>query len=86
MNTTIHTETNERHIMRNLLALKPGQFVGVTFRKINGDVRRMSCRVKDTDQTKKYLTVYDMNSRGYRRVNLDCIMSVRMAGIEFKVQ
>lgn len=86
MRTTIHTETNERHIMRNLLSLKPGQFVGVTFRKINGDVRRMSCRVKGTDQTKKYMTVFDTSSRGYRRVNLDCILSVRMAGIEFKVQ
>lgn len=86
MNATIHTETNERSLMRNLLCLKPGQFVGVTFRKINGDIRRMSCRVKATDPTKKYLTVFDTSARGYRRVNLDCILSVRMAGVELKVQ
>lgn len=86
MQTSIYQETPERFTMRNLFALSPGRLIGVTFRKIDGSVRKMSCRVKDTDPTKKYLTVFDMGARGYRRVNLDCILSVRLNGIELKVQ
>ena len=82
----LYAETNERFTMRNPRSLAPGKFVGVTFRKIDGSVRKMSCRVKSTDPTKKYLTVYDTNARGFRRVNLDCILSVRLNGIDLKVQ
>jgi len=85
-NTSLYAETPERFTMRNVLSLAPGKLVGVTFRKIDGQVRRMSCRVKNTDRTKKYLTVFDMNARGFRRVNLDCILSVRINGIDMKVQ
>lgn len=86
MQTSIYQETPERSTMRNLLGLTPGKFVGVTFRKIDGTVRKMSCRVQNTDPTKKYITVFDTTSRGYRRVNLDCILSVRLNGIDLKVQ
>lgn len=85
-NLSIYRETPERFTMRSILSLTPGKFVGVTFRKIDGTIRRMSCRVEKTDPTKKYLTVFDTTVRGYRRVNLDGILSVRIAGIEMKVQ
>lgn len=82
----LYQETPERLTMRQVLSLSPGKFVGVTFRKLDGSVRKMSCRVANTDRTKKYLTVFDMGARGYRRVNLDCILSLRLNGIDMKVQ
>lgn len=84
--TSIHTETPERFTMRNVMSLAPGKLIGVTFRKLDGTIRKMSCRVTKDDPTKKYMTVFDMGSRGYRRVNLDCILSVRLNGIEMKIQ
>ena len=81
----IHLETPERMTMRNVLKLAGGKIVGVTFRKIDGSMRSMTCRVTGDDTTKKYMTVFDMRKRGYRRVNLDSIYSIRMNGIEMKV-
>lgn len=81
----VYLETPERFTMRNVLRLAGGKIVGVTYRKIDGSVRTMTCRVTGDDPTKKYMTVFDMRKRGYRRVNLDEVMSIRMNGIEMKV-
>lgn len=81
----VYLETPERLTMRNVLSLAGGKIVGVTFRKIDGTMRTMTCRVTGDDPTKKYMTVFDMRKRGYRRVNLDAIHSIRMNGIEMKV-
>ena len=81
----IHVETTERHLIRSILALAGNRFVGVTFLKIDGSIRKMTCRVTEDDPTMKYMTVFDVRVRGYRRINLDCVMSVRLAGVELKV-
>lgn len=81
----IYTETPERSTLRNILSVAGSRIVGVTFRKIDGEVRTMTCKVTRDDPTKKYLTVYDMLKRSYRRVNLDEVLSIRMNGIEMKV-
>lgn len=61
-------------------------FVTVTFVKQNGELRTMNCRVGVTKHLKggkscvnveKYVTVYDMQSQGYRTINRDTIVDVK---------
>jgi hypothetical protein len=61
-------------------------FVTVTFVKKTGEVRTMNCRVGVTKHLKggvsyvnpeQYVTVYDMQSEGYRSINRDTIVDVK---------
>ena len=82
----IYEETPVRALMRGILGLARGRFVGVTFTKIDGTERHILCKVTDVDPTRKYATVKDMVKREYRRINLDDVLSIRLAGKELRVQ
>lgn len=75
--------------MENNLAIKllnsNGKFLTVTFRKKDGSIRIMNCRLGVTKHLKggvstldpaKYITVYDIQSKGYRAISKDAILSI----------
>ena len=75
--------------MENNLAIKllnsNGKFLTVTFRKKDGTIRVMNCRLGVTKYLKggsstlnpdKYITVYDLQSKGYRAISKDDILAI----------
>jgi hypothetical protein len=75
--------------MENNLAIKVlnsnGKFLTVTFRKKDGTIRVMNCRLGVTKHLKggtstldpnKYITVYDLQSKGYRAISKENILSI----------
>jgi hypothetical protein len=72
-----------------LVAQSNGKFVTVTFKKKDGEIRKMNCRLGVTKHLKggvstvdhdKYLVVYDVQSKGYRCINKSTIVSVALSG------
>ena len=78
--------------MSNLTALieqSKGKFITVAFRKKDGTLRIMNCRLGVTKHLKggectldrdQFIIVYDMQSKGYRAINRDTIESVTIEG------
>jgi len=73
-------------------------FFGVTFTKKNGDSRDMTCKLgvkkflktvpgkpSTTSHIPKYITVWDVNSKGYRNVNVRKLQGLRINGQSFMV-
>jgi hypothetical protein len=63
-----------------------GKIFTVEFTKKDGTIRIMNCRLGVTKYLKggsstldpnKFITVYDMQSKGYRAINKDAILAVR---------
>jgi hypothetical protein len=76
--------------MENNLAIKllntNGKIVTVTFTKKDGSIRVMNCRLGVTKHLKggsstldpnKYITVYDLQSKGYRAISKDQILDIK---------
>lgn len=77
----VHGETALRAQYRALLDAAgnvPGAELQVTFTKNDGTERQMRCRPAgpDSDPTRRYCTVWDLDADGYRRVALDTIRAV----------
>jgi hypothetical protein len=69
-----------------------GKFFTVRFITKDGTVRTMHCRLGVTKHSKggennlspaQFLTVWDLNSKGYRAVNKDTILSVTVGGVSY---
>lgn len=69
------------------------KFFTVTFKKKDGTLRTMNCRLgvkkhlkggtKSYDDSKfNYVTVYDLVKKGYRIVNLDAIKQIKTKGLK----
>ena len=63
-----------------------GKIFSVEFVKKDGSVRLMNCRLGVTKYLKggqstldpaKFITVYDLQSAGYRAINVDTILNVK---------
>ena len=75
-----------RQLNRLIIAQSKGQFIGVTFIKKNGSTRSLNGRLgvhidnKHTGANRqpKYLNIYDVKAKGWRKVNLDAVLSIRM--------
>ena len=73
---------------------KNGKIFGVKFIKKNGQERIMNCRkgvkkyLRGGESTTAHLdnivTVYSINDKGYRNINLDTLMSISSGGQEYK--
>jgi hypothetical protein len=76
--------------MENNLAIKllntNGKIVTVTFTKKDGSILVMNCRLGVTKHLKggvstldptKYITVYDLQSQGYRAIAKDQILAIK---------
>ena len=72
------------------------KFVSVQFRKKNGQWRTMNGRFKVTKHLRgginkvvadwnAYKTIYDVQAKGYRTINLDTVTAVRAGGVDYFV-
>lgn len=71
-----------------------GKVFTANFVKKNGDLRSMNCRLGVTKHLKggdnttahipEYVTVFDMQKKAYRNLNLDTLMSVRTGNAEIR--
>ena len=68
-----------------------GKMVTVTFIKQDGSTRILNGRLgvkkylkggKATVDTNEYISIYDVQNKGYRSVNRNTIVGLRMQGIE----
>lgn len=71
---------------KNRILKSNGKIFTVEFIKRDGTTRVMNCRLgvtkylvggASTLNPKKYITVYDLQSKGYRAVNIDTITDLR---------
>ena len=79
------------NILASLIEQSNGKFVSVTFIKKDGTERTLVGRLgvtkhlkggKSTLDANQYITIYDTQNEGYRAINRDTILSVRVGGIE----
>jgi len=78
----LYEDTLTRQDYRKLLCAAadlPGTLVAITFTKTCGTTRTMVCQpLPDHDDTRRYLTVWDVHVGDYRRVNLDGVIKVTL--------
>lgn len=70
-------------IVKNLILANNDKFFTVEFIKADGSVRKLNGRffvkgVKAVTSDDRGLLVYDLKAKGYRRVNIDRIKSIKM--------
>lgn len=92
MNLQLTTES-KRVLLRALAQAQDGRVFTVTFTKKDGTLRTLNGRLGVTKHLKggentvqhlpQYLTVYDMQKQDYRNVNLDTVLSLKCAGVEY---
>lgn len=78
--------------IRDLLDNTQGRFFTVEFVKKDGSLRTMNCRAGVTKHLrggtstvggKEYLyTVYDVQAKGYRNINLETLKRVHLDGVD----
>ena len=80
-----------------LLSADNTMFSVVFIKRTTGEVRRMLCRtgvrkylsggeLKFIPIRKGLLSVYDMQSKGYRFINLETLVSFKLGGISYEIQ
>lgn len=76
--------------LSDIVAKTSGKFFTVTFIKKDGTIRALNGRLGVTKHLKggqctldrdRFLIVYDVQSKGYRSVNVDTILSVNVDGL-----
>ena len=83
---------NRRSKIQSIINDNGGKFFSVKFHKVDGSIRKMTCRAG----VKKYLkggdlsyrsedkpnlkVVYDIKSKGYRTINLDKVFYIKAGG------
>lgn len=79
--TSMYRETATRAQWRGLINAcvgLPDVILAVTFLKDCGTTRTMLCQpyAVDSDATKRYATVWDVEIGGFRRINLDAVVKL----------
>ena len=86
------TRDQAEYIIRN-----SSDIINVKFFKKDGTLRSMNCRVhvkvglsdnpdKRIIKDDKHITVYDMLAKGYRKINIDTIQSIKKYGVSYIVK
>ena len=79
--------------LSDIIKASSGKFFTVTFTKKDGSIRTLNGRLgvtkylkggKSTLSPDQFITVYDVQSKGYRAVNVDTIQSVTVDGILYQ--
>ena len=82
---------------KTLLSAENTMFSVVFIKRTTGEVRRMLCRIgvrkylsggelKFIPIRRGLLSVYDMQSKGYRFINLETLISFKLGGKTYEVQ
>jgi len=78
------------NILQSLIENSNGTFVTVTFVKKNGEQRVLNGRMgvtaglkggKSTIDPTKFITIYDVKAGGYRSINRETILEVKVGGV-----
>ena len=87
--------TIDREQAAKLIAETNGKVFTAEFVKKSGELRKLNCRLNVTSKlrggvstTKSYenlVTVYDMQSEGYRCINLDTLRQLKVAGNVYQI-
>lgn len=90
MKTVTLTKIEAKDILTNI---PHTAFFGCTFTKTNGKLRKMNCnksisvgfktKRKPVTDIKDSLTVYDVNSNGYRKVNMNTLIEITTNNIKY---
>jgi len=86
----------KREVLRNLIDNAKGRIFTATFVKKDGEVRVMNCRTGVTKGTKggrnnlegkpNYVSVYDVQRKSYKTLNVDTLKSITIDGCTLYVQ
>lgn len=87
---------NTKSLIEGAIKSTQGRFFTVVFRKRDGKLRKMNCRLgvkkylksgvsSTTSHYSNYITVFDMVAREYRTINLDTITEFSGNGTKLKV-
>lgn len=77
-------------MLDNLILSSEGRIITVTFVKKDGTMRTLNGRIGvikhlkggvSTLNPEKFITIYDMQSKGYRAINRDTIKGVTIGGV-----
>lgn len=86
------TRDQAEYIIKN-----SSDIINVKFFKKDGTLRSMNCRVhvkvglsdnpnKRIIKDDKHITVYDMLSKGYRKINIETVQSIKKCGVSYIVK
>lgn len=86
-----------KNVFETAILNTKGKFFSVVFRKKNGELRKMNCRIGVKKHLKSnasattagyanYITVYDVVAKAYRTINLDTIREFRGSNTVLKTQ
>lgn len=88
--------TIQREFIKSGIDSTNGKLFSVEFIKANGKRRKMVCRTgvkrylkggkSTTSHCPHLVTVYDVQAKGYRSVNLDTVLNVKMFGQSFDIR
>ena len=88
---TLKSSSNKLEIMKKIS--ENGKIFSVIFTKKDGTERKMTCRLgvkrylsggeNPVRHIPKYLTVYDIQTKGYRNINFDTLKGAKGNGQEF---
>ena len=78
-------------VFANMIEQSNGKMVTVSFIKQDGSLRVLNGRLgvkkylkggKSSVDTNEYISIYDVQNKGYRSVNRNTIVALRMQGVE----
>jgi hypothetical protein len=81
--------------IQDIIKSSKGRIFTATFLKKDNSLRKMTCRLgvkknlsggaNNTAHISKYITVYDMLSRGYRNINIETVPELQVDGSHYEV-
>lgn len=90
-------ESNKVNTITRLIENSNGKFMTVTFVKKDGQERTLNGRIgvhyngeaapsRFDAHIKPYLLLWEVKTRGFRRINLDTIKAINTAGVRFTLE
>ena len=87
---------NKKDVFRLLKSNKNKIFSAIFIKRTDGVIRHMTCRLNVAKHlkggmllfdplSKGLISVYDVKNRGYRLINLETLMSIKMLGRSYDV-
>jgi hypothetical protein len=82
---------------KQIRALVGSKIFSVVFQKKDGTLREMVCRLGVTKhlkggemnydpEQKNYLVVFDMQSEGYRTININTLKKIKLDGVSYDIE
>jgi hypothetical protein len=82
---------------KQIRALVGSKIFSVVFEKKDGTLREMTCRLgvkkhlkggelSYDPEEKNYLVVFDMQSEGYRTININTLKKIKFEGVTYEVE